>query len=207
MDSILQYFPQLTDHQKLLFSQLKPIYEEWNAKINLISRRDMENFYIHHVLFSLSIAKVIQFLPGTRLIDIGTGGGFPGIPLAILFPRVEFVLLDSIGKKIKVVDEVKNTLALTNILTVQSRSENFTGKFDFVLGRAVTALPDFCRQNAHLVSPGKKNSLPNGIIYLTGGAVDFSGIPKHNTINSWQLNNYFQEEFFTTKKIFHIGYT
>lgn len=205
LNPIIKYFPGLTVLQQELFARLKPIYTGWNAKINLISRQDMENFYIHHVLFSLSIAKAIQFIPCTKIIDIGTGGGFPGIPLAILFPDCQFTLLDSIGKKIKVVMDVTNQLSLSNVQVIHSRSENYKNQFDFILGRAVTAFPDFCRQNIHLLKPGIQNTLPNGIIYLTGGETRKTGLPVHTAYREWPLVNWFSEEFFMTKKIIYLS--
>ncbi len=206
MEGILKYFPSITGHQKDLFSQLKPLYEEWNARINVISRQDMEHFYLHHVLFSLAIAKIIQFKAGTRVIDIGTGGGFPGIPLAIFFPEVSFTLLDSIGKKIKVVDAICQELHFDNVTAINMRSENHHKSYDFVLGRAVSSFPDFCAHTRHLVSPGRSNSLPNGILYLTGGEWEKKAVPRHKSLTQWSVNKWFSEDFFLSKKIIHLSF-
>ena len=205
MERILAYFPDLSPTQQDLLTRLKPLYQEWNSKINLISRQDMENFYIRHVLFSMSVSRLLNFAPGTTVIDIGTGGGFPGIPLAILYPEVSFSLLDSITKKIKVVAAVKEELNLQNVTPINSRSENYKGSFDFVIGRAVTALPDFYNQTKHLMKKAYLNKLPNGILYFSGGETLTEGLPRQSIVNEWPLSKWFTEEFFNTKKIIHLS--
>jgi len=204
MDEILKYFHGLSDIQKEQFSSLKRIYEEWNYKINLISRKDIGNFYIHHVLHSLAIAKIIQFNPGTSILDVGTGGGFPGIPLSILFPSVNFSLLDSIEKKIKVVREVSKELDLTNINPLRMRVEDHNEKYDFVVSRAVSAFPEFVRLTSKNITPGGKNKIRNGILYLKGG--DLSGeLTKFiNRVTILDIKDFFSEPFFETKRIVYL---
>jgi 16S rRNA (guanine527-N7)-methyltransferase len=172
--------------------------------INVISRKDMDNFYVHHVLHSLSIAKVISFLPGTRIIDVGTGGGFPGIPLAILFPESEFTLLDSTGKKIKVVEAVSNDLELENVLPVRKRIEEETGRFHFVISRAVTRLPEFIRLTAKNISHQSNNNLKNGIFYLKGGDLSAELSDIRNEVKVWQIKDFFEEPYFETKVIIYL---
>lgn len=204
MDEILKYFPGLSDLQKEQFSSLKNLYEEWNSKINVISRKDMENFYIHHVLHSLAIAKIITFIPGTNILDIGTGGGFPGIPLSILFPSAGFSLLDSIEKKIKVVREVSKELGLLNVDPVKMRVEDHKGKYDFVVSRAVTAFPQFVKMISKNINPGGKNKIMNGIIYLKGG--DLTGELKRftNRVTILNIKDFLSEPFFETKHIVYL---
>jgi 16S rRNA (guanine527-N7)-methyltransferase len=204
MDEILKYFPGLSDLQKEQFSSLKNLYEEWNSKINVISRKDMENFYIHHVLHSLAIAKIITFIPGTDILDIGTGGGFPGIPLSILFPSARFSLLDSIEKKIKVVKEVSKELGLLNVNPVRMRVEDYKGEYDFVVSRAVTAFPQFVRMTSKNIKPGDKNKIMNGIIYLKGG--DLTGELKEftNRVTILNIKDFLSEPFFETKHIVYM---
>lgn len=204
MNQIQHYFPRLSAGQLELVGKLKPLYDEWNSKINLISRQDIENFYERHVLYSLSVAHIIQFQKGSRIIDIGTGGGFPGIPLAILFPDVQFTLLDSIGKKIKAVGEIIRELRLSNAHAVQARAEHYTGKFDFVLGRAVTAVPEFYQQTKHLVAKESKHTLLNGIIYLAGGEPDKKHIERLPRYREWLVSDWYTEDFFKTKKILYF---
>lgn len=205
MERILHYFPNLTPDQYAKLEQLKPLYEEWNSQINVISRKDMDNFYLHHVLHALSIGKVIRFNPGTKIIDIGTGGGFPGVPLAILFPECQFHLVDSIGKKIKVVNEVVQALGLTNVKATHTRAENVKEKYDFVVSRAVTQMPVFITWARKLVHKNNKNGLPNGILYLKGGDLKEEMKPIKNYHTFYELSNYFTEDFFETKKVVYVS--
>ncbi|WP_461631099.1 16S rRNA (guanine(527)-N(7))-methyltransferase RsmG [Labilibaculum euxinus] len=204
MEIIKKYFPDLTEEQEQKFFRLKELYTFWNEQINVISRKDMDSLYEHHVLHSLAIAKVIQFTPGTKIMDVGTGGGFPGIPLAILFPECSFYLIDSIGKKIKVVTEVANALKLNNVKAEHIRVQQVKDKFDFIVSRAVTAFPKFVNMVLKNSKGKDQNSLPNGIIYLKGG--DFEGeISEYGSrISVYECSNYFSEEFFETKKVVHL---
>lgn len=204
MDTLFKYFPNLTPLQKEQFTALKPLYADWNSKINVISRKDMDSFYLHHVLHSLAIARFIKFVPGTRIIDIGTGGGFPGIPLSIFFPETKFTLLDSIAKKIKVVKAVAEAIDLKNTNTVLSRSENFKGRFDFIVSRAVTNLPDFVKQTQHLINKKPGNAIPNGILYLKGGDLKLETDPFKNRVFISEISDWFDEPFFETKKLIHL---
>lgn len=172
--------------------------------INVISRKDMDNFPVHHVLHSLAIAKVISFVPGTRILDIGTGGGFPGVPLAILFPETEFFLLDSIGKKIKVVTEVARQLELANVVPLRKRAEEEDGKYDFIVSRAVTQFPQFVKLTGKNISETQKNSLSNGILYLKGGTLDEEIEPFIGRVKVWEIKEFFSEPFFDTKKIVYL---
>lgn len=205
MELINKYFPNITDEQKALFARLPELYADWNSKINVISRKDMDNFMERHVLHSLAIAKYTSFVDGTRIVDVGCGGGFPGIPLAIMFPNVNFLMVDSIGKKIKVVQGVAEALGLKNVTAVHSRSEQIKEKFDFIISRAVTAFPDFVKMTRHLVSNKMFNAIPNGILYLKGG--DFHGEVASfgASVLVYDLEAYFEEEFFETKKIIHLA--
>jgi 16S rRNA (guanine527-N7)-methyltransferase len=203
-DTIIRYFPLLSDLQKKRLSQLKNIYEEWNKKINVISRKDIDNFEIHHVLHSLSIAKVITFLPGTRILDVGTGGGFPGIPLSIIFPDSEFTLLDSIGKKIKVVESVADELELQNVFASVKRAEDEKNKYDFIISRAVTGFPSFIKLTSSKIVPGGRNTFGNGIIYLKGGDLTEELKPFVNRVKVWNINEFFNESYFETKKILYM---
>jgi len=204
MKLIHKYFPDLSNTQNEKFSQLEALYLEWNSQINVISRKDMENFYEHHVLHSLGIAKVIQFRSGAHVMDVGTGGGFPGIPLAIMFPETEFLLVDSIGKKIKVVNEVSQAAGITNVKAIHCRAEEVKQKFDFVVSRAVTTLPDFMRWVEGSIRKDSKHDLPNGILYLKGGDLATELAPLKNKYTIFDLNAYFREEFFETKKVVHV---
>jgi len=205
MKIITKYFPHLNQKQIELFIKLQPIYAEWNAQINVISRKDFSEFYERHVLHSLAIAKLIRFTPGTKILDVGTGGGFPGIPLAIFFPEVHFHMIDSIGKKIKVVNEVIKTLDLKNTTTEQIRAEQLNDKYDFVVSRAVTRLPEFVPWVRANISQKQKNALPNGIIYLKGGEINEEIKPFGKAVFVEEISNYFTEEFFETKKIVHLS--
>ena len=203
-DSILRYFPLLSEDQQAKLSKLKVIYDRWNNKINVISRKDMDNFFVHHVLHSLSLAKVINFLPGTRILDVGTGGGFPGIPLAIIFPDSEFTLLDSIEKKIKVVKAVSDELGLKNIIPERKRIEEEFEKFHFVVSRAVTRFPEFVNLTAKNISRSGNNSLDNGILYLKGGDLSDELALYKNKLKVWDIKNFFDESFFDTKVIVYL---
>jgi 16S rRNA (guanine527-N7)-methyltransferase len=204
MDIVLKYFPHLTVLQQKQLTLLQPFYNEWNAKINVISRKDMDAFYTHHVLHSLAIAKVIEFNAGTRVIDVGTGGGFPGIPLAILFPKCEFTLVDSIGKKIKLVNEAVHFLELKNVKTINTRIETLNMKCDFVTSRAVTQMPEFMGWVKHLIQPGGENKLKNGILYLKGGHLtqELNGIKQ--PVTEFLISDFFTESFFETKKVVYV---
>ena len=204
MDIIQKYFSGLTDEQIAQFGQLQPLYAEWNAQINVISRKDFTEFYERHVLHSLSIAKFIRFKPQTKILDVGPGGGFPGIPLAILFPEVQFHLVDSIGKKIKVVNGVASSLGLKNVVAEQIRAEQLKKQYDFIISRAVTRLPEFVKWIRKNVSRKQKNAIPNGIIYLKGGDLTEETKPFKRNIYIQNLPDYFDEPFFETKKIVYL---
>ena len=200
---ILKYFPEITDEQKQQFEKLEQLYTEWNEKINVISRKDMDGLYEKHILHSLGIAKVMPFADGTKVLDIGTGGGFPGIPLAILFPEVSFTLIDSIGKKIKVVEAVSEGLGLKNVTAVHGRAEKLKEKFHFVVSRAVTKMPEFLRWLKGKFEKEQFNEKHNGVLYLKGGdlAEELAGL----RCEIFQLKNYFEEEFFDTKKVVYLS--
>jgi 16S rRNA (guanine527-N7)-methyltransferase len=204
MKLIQKYFPDLTPLQVQQFEQCLPLYTLWNEQINVISRKDIEHLYERHILHSLVIAKVIQFKKGTKIMDVGTGGGFPGIPLAILFPEVDFLLVDSIGKKIKVVNEVASAIGLQNLRALLSRAEGVDEKFDFVVSRAVTTLPDFMVwvQNKYLVK--SFNDMPNGLLYLKGGNLDEEIASVVNKTKLFNISDFFSEEFFDTKKVVYV---
>lgn len=205
VDIIFNYFPRLTEKQKEQFTQLAEVYPFWNDQINVISRKDIESLYLKHVLHSLGIAKFItEFTPGTRILDVGTGGGFPGIPLAILFPEVQFHLVDSIGKKIKVVREVAAALGLTNVEADHIRAEQLDDKYDFVVSRAVTRLADFAPWIRNKFEKRDKNGVPNGILYLKGG--DLAEEIKESKLKAelHPLSSYFKEDFFDTKYVVYV---
>ena len=204
MDIILKYFPNLSEHQIKQFSALYDLYLGWNSKINVISRKDIDNLYIHHVLHSLSIAKFISFTDNSSILDVGTGGGFPGVPLAIFFPNVEFTLIDSIGKKIKVGTEVSNAIGLSNIELKHCRAQDEKRKFDFVISRAVMPLGDLVKIIKKNISDKQKNPLPNGLICLKGGELqnEVSSHQKYTEIED--LNTFFEEDFFDTKKLVYL---
>jgi 16S rRNA (guanine527-N7)-methyltransferase len=203
MDEIQKYFPYLTDIQKEQFAKLEFLYHDWNAKINVISRKDIDELYTKHVLHSLGIAKIIKFEPGTFVLDVGTGGGFPGIPLAILFPETRFYLIDVIAKKIKVVQAVAEALELKNVKAEQLRAELVKGDFDFIVSRAVTNMPDFVSWIKDKIKKKSKHELKNGILYLKGGDLteELKDFPKATEYN---LSDYFEDEFFETKKVVHL---
>ncbi|MEL5894035.1 16S rRNA (guanine(527)-N(7))-methyltransferase RsmG [Bacteroides sp. GD17] len=205
MEIISKYFPDLTEEQKKQFAALYDLYLDWNSKINVISRKDIENLYEHHVLHSLGIAKVINFRPGTKVMDLGTGGGFPGIPLAILFPEVKFHLVDSIGKKVRVATEVANSIGLKNVTFRHARAEEEKQTFDFVVSRAVMPLTDLLKIIRKNISTKQQNSLPNGLICLKGGELGQEAMPVKNKTTMWDLKDFFEEEFFETKKVVHVG--
>ena len=203
-ECIFRFFPFLSDIQKDRMSKLKVIYDRWNGMINVISRKDMDNFIVHHVLHSLSIAKVINFLPGTKILDVGTGGGFPGIPLAILFPDSQFTLLDSIEKKIKVVKAVSDELRLDNVVAVRKRIEEENNKFQFVISRAVTRFPEFVNLTAKNISLEGTNIPGNGIFYLKGGDLTSELSSFKNKFTVWQIKDFFEESYFETKSIVYL---
>ena len=204
MEQILKYFPNLTEKQKEQFAALYDLYYDWNSKINVISRKDIENLYLHHVLHSLGIAKMINFRPGTTVMDFGCGGGFPGVPLAILFPEVKFHLVDSIGKKVRVAREISEAIGLENITFAHSRGEDVKDKFNFVVSRAVMPLTDLvkiCRKN---VNKEQHNALPNGIICLKGGDLNAEVQPFKKCVDMIDLFDNFKEEFFKGKKVVYV---
>ena len=205
MELILKYFPDLTEEQKRQFAALYDLYTDWNSKINVISRKDIENLYEHHVLHSLGIAKVIRFKPGTKVMDLGTGGGFPGIPLAILFPEVQFHLVDSIGKKVRVATEIAGSIGLKNVTTRHARAEEEKQLFDFVVSRAVMPLTDLLKIIRKNISPKQQNALPNGLICLKGGELEKETMPVKNKTTMWNLKEYYGEEFFETKKDVYVA--
>lgn len=204
MNEILKYFPDLTEKQIEQFTQLEALYTDWNEKINVISRKDIDELYLRHVLHSLAIAKVMQFKPGSNVLDVGTGGGFPGIPLAILFPEVEFYLVDSIQKKILVVNEVAEAIGLTNLKAEAMRAEKIKIQFDFIVSRAVTQMPRFVAWVRNKIKKKNSNPLPNGILYLKGGDLseELKEFPKSV---QYPISDYFDEEFFDTKKVVYLG--
>ncbi len=204
MEILEKYFPDLSDEKREKFSRLKDLYTFWNDQINVISRKDMDSLYEHHVLHSLAIAKVINFTPGTKVMDVGTGGGFPGIPLAILFPETNFYLIDSIGKKIKVVNEVASALKLDNVKAEQVRVQQVKDKFDFIVSRAVTAFPKFVNMVRKNSKAKDQNSLPNGILYLKGGDFEDEISGYGSRISLYECSDYFAEAFFETKKVVHL---
>lgn len=204
METILKYFPSLSDRQKEQFAALYDLYNDWNSKINVISRKDIGNLYLHHVLHSLAIAKYITFKPGTTVMDMGCGGGFPGIPLAIMFPDVQFHLVDSIGKKVRVAGEIAAAIGLDNVRTSHSRAEEIKDKYSFVVSRAVMQLPDLvkiCRKN---ISTEQSNALPNGIICLKGGDMTAETQAFRNCREIVDVSNFFDEEYFKDKKVVYV---
>ena len=201
---LLKYFPDITPQQLQQFDRLPELYNHWNSQINVISRKDIDQLFERHVLHSLGIAKVMTFLPGEKVLDVGTGGGFPGIPLAILFPETQFFLVDSIGKKIKVVQEVANAIGLQNLRAAHSRAEDVNEKFDFVVSRAVTRLKEFYPWVRGKFSKESKNTLPNGILYLKGGDLSEEIAESGLKVQQYHLKDYFSEEFFDTKQVIYV---
>lgn len=203
MKIIKKYFPELSEVQVSQFGRLEQLYKEWNSKINVISRKDIDELYLRHVLHSIGIAKVQKFVPGSKVLDVGTGGGFPGIPLAILFPETQFHLVDSIGKKIKVVVGVSEALGLTNLKADHMRAEKVKGEYDFIVSRAVTAMPDFVKWVRKKVAKKQKHELRNGILYLKGGDLT-EELSVFTSTTLYNLSDYFEEDFFETKKVVHL---
>lgn len=203
MEIISKYFTSLTDTQIEQFSKLQELYQDWNLKINVVSRKDIDELYLRHVLHSLGIAKVMDFQPNTTVMDVGTGGGFPGIPLAILFPETHFHLVDSIGKKIKVVNEVSEGLGLTNVKTTHGRVEDVKDTYDFIVSRAVAQMETFVRWTKGKISKKQQHKLKNGILYLKGGDLT-EELQKYTSATIYNLPDYFEEEFFETKKVVHL---
>jgi len=204
VEVITQHFKNLSSWQKERFEALLPLYSEWNARINVISRKDMEHFWVHHVLHSLAIARCISFKPGTQVLDVGTGGGFPGIPLAILYPDSEFLLIDSIGKKIMVVQEVVKSLGLKNVSVCQIRAEEVKDPFDFVVSRAVKSLPEFTSWVGKNIKKGGFNDLKNGILYLKGGEFDEELRHLPMNVQVFEIKKWFSEPYFETKRLVHL---
>lgn len=203
MDLIQKYFPELSDVQKQQFEALQGLYEDWNSKINVISRKDIHSLFLKHVLHSLAIAKVVKFKPNTQILDVGTGGGFPGIPLAILFPQAKFHLVDSIQKKINVVSAVAQTLKLKNVTATHQRAEAVEGRFDFVVSRAVTTMPSFVKWIKNKIKKEQNHSLSNGILYLKGGDLS-DELASFAKVTIYDIDVFFEEDFFQTKKVVHL---
>lgn len=204
MEEIIKHFPDMTELQITQFKRLDSLYREWNSKINVISRKDIDSLYTKHVLHSLGMAKVMEFKPGALVMDVGTGGGFPGIPLAILFPDTNFYLIDVIAKKIKVVQEVANGLGLKNVKAEQMRAENVKQDFDFIVSRAVTNMPDFVKWVRGKIKKEQNHDLPNGILYLKGGDLT-EELSVFQKVTIYDLSDYFEDEFFETKKVVHLA--
>ena len=202
--SLIEAYFSLTPTQAQQFAALDGLYRDWNSKINVISRKDIDSLYEHHILHSLAIAKVLRFSEGSAVLDVGTGGGFPGIPLAILFPECQFTLVDSVGKKVKVASEIAKAIGLTNVTCVQERVEDEKGKFDFVVSRAVMLLPDLVKLVRKNVSKQQRNALPNGLIVLKGGETQAETYPFRNIVEVTELSSFFKEEYFKTKKAIYL---
>ncbi|MCK5782545.1 MAG: 16S rRNA (guanine(527)-N(7))-methyltransferase RsmG [Flavobacteriales bacterium] len=203
MEIIKKYFPDLNEKQLEQFSKLEEVYKDWNSKINVISRKDIDELYLRHVLHSLGIAKVQQFKKGTKIMDVGTGGGFPGIPLAIMFPETNFLLVDSIAKKLKVVQAVADELGLENVKVVHERAENIKDDFDFIVSRAVTNMPDFVRWVRKKIKKDSKHEKRNGILYLKGGDLT-EELKDYQSVQLFDLPEFFEEDFFETKKVVYL---
>ena len=204
MDIIHKYFKNLSENQIQQFEKLQGLYQDWNLKINVVSRKDIDELYLRHVLHSLAIAKVVQFKLGAKILDVGTGGGFPGIPLAILFPETQFHLVDSIGKKIKVVDEVVAGLGLENVKTTNGRAEELKDTYDFIVSRAVAQMETFVRWTRGRISKKQNHDLKNGILYLKGGDLS-EELKLYTSATIYEIPNYFEEDFYETKKVVHLG--
>ncbi|WP_019037923.1 16S rRNA (guanine(527)-N(7))-methyltransferase RsmG [Psychroflexus tropicus] len=203
METIKRYFPDLSETQLGQFKAIAEVYKDWNQKINVVSRKDIDEIYIRHVLHSLAIAKIQSFQPGSKVLDVGTGGGFPGIPLAILFPETQFTLVDSIGKKIKVVEEVVEALGLENVTAINDRVENTSGEFDFIVSRAVAVMPSFVHWVKGKIAKESRHELKNGILYLKGGDLT-EELKPYRTVKIYELCDLFEEEFFDTKKVVYL---
>lgn len=203
MDLILKYFPNLTEEQISQFEALEALYKDWNAKINVVSRKDIDELYLRHVLHSLGIAKVMSFSDDSSILDVGTGGGFPGVPLAILFPNCQFHLVDSINKKLKVINAVCEAIGVTNVKTTHSRVEAIDNTYDFIVSRAVTAMPEFTKWVKGKIAKKQRNRLKNGILYLKGGDLT-EELKQYATVKAYLLSDYFEEDFFETKKVIHL---
>lgn len=204
MDSIINYFPAITDEQRHQYEQLFELYKDWNSKINVISRKDIDNLYEHHVLHSLAIAKALRFKDGTKIMDFGCGGGFPGIPLAIMFPKCQFKLIDGTGKKIRVCQEIASAIGLKNVVAEHLRGEDETGKFDFIVSRAVMPLPDMVKIVRKNVSKEQHNAMPNGIFCLKGGNLQSEIHPFKNIVEQTDLSSFFNEEWFKEKHLIYL---
>ena len=204
MDSILKYFPDITEQQRKQFYALFDLYKDWNSKINVISRKDIDNLYVHHVLHSLAIAKVLRFKEGTKILDFGCGGGFPGIPLAIMFPQCEFKLIDGTGKKIRVCQEIISAIDLRNAVAEHLRGEDEKGKFDFIVSRAVMPLPDLVKIVRKNISKEQRNAMPNGIFCLKGGDLQTEIQPFRKIVEQTNLSSYFSEEWFREKHLIYL---
>jgi len=204
MDNIFRYFPRLSDEQKHQFEQLLPLYADWNSKINVISRKDIDNLYEHHVIHSLAISQAVKFKPGTQILDFGTGGGFPGIPLAIMFPECRFTLIDGTGKKIRVANEVISALGLQNVAAHHRRGEEEKGKYDFVVSRAVMPLPDLEKIVRKNISRKQNNATMNGIFVLKGGNIESEVNPYRNNVEITEISTWFSEEWFKNKYVIYL---
>ena len=205
MDSIIKYFPAITDEQRHQYEQLFELYKDWNSKINVISRKDIDNLYEHHVLHSLAIAKALRFKDGTKIMDFGCGGGFPGIPLAIMFPECQFKLIDGTGKKIRVCQEIASAIGLKNVVAEHLRGEDEKGKFDFIVSRAVMPLPDMVKIVRKNVSKEQHNAMPNGIFCLKGGNLQSEIHPFKNIVEQTDLSSFFNEEWFKEKHLIYLS--
>ena len=203
MELLFKYFPELTEKQQFQFAKLAGLYEDWNQKINVVSRKDIDELYLRHVLHSLGIAKVISFLPDARVLDVGTGGGFPGIPLAILFPETQFHLVDSIGKKIKVVEEVSSGLGLENVKITNARVETLQDQYDFIISRAVAQMETFVHWVKGRIAKENRHEMKNGILYLKGGDLQ-EELSRYKTAALFSLNEFFEEDYYDTKCVVHL---